>query len=72
MHQAASFQNFANACEYLLFALATNNPLANSQARIVERYCKEILAIVQSSVITEADTARRGSNGSCLQSDPRT
>ena len=58
MHQAASFQNFANACEYLLFALATNNPLANSQARIVERYCKEILAIVNT-------------NGSCLQSDPR-
>jgi hypothetical protein len=71
MHQAAPFQNFANACEHLLVALATNHPLANSQARIVERYCKEILAIVQSNLHTEADTARRGSNGSCLQSDPR-
>jgi hypothetical protein len=71
MHQAAPFQNFANACEYLLSSLSTNNPLADSQARIVERYCKEILAIVQSSLTTEADTAGRGSNGSCLQSDSR-
>ena len=53
MHQSAPFHNFSNACEHLLNSLATDKPLADAQARIVAYYCKEILAIVQSSLDTE-------------------
>jgi hypothetical protein len=49
MHQPAPFHNFSNACEHLLYSLTTNQPLPNSQARIIAYYCKEILAMVELS-----------------------
>ena len=48
MYEVASFYNFCNASENFLLALS-NKPLAGNQARIIERYCKEILAMLQPS-----------------------
>ena len=51
MYEVASFNNFCNASEHFLLALL-NKPLAESQARIIESYCKEILAMLPSSLMT--------------------
>ncbi|HTL63285.1 MAG TPA: hypothetical protein VL261_16700 [Nitrospira sp.] len=53
MDQSAPFHNFSNACEHFLFSLG-KKPLTESEARIVAYYCKELLAIAQSSLATQA------------------
>jgi hypothetical protein len=44
------FNTFSNACERFVFSIATNGPLAKSEAEIVEYYCKEILGKIASSL----------------------
>ena len=44
------FHIFTNACERLLFSVLKNRPLTKKEARIVEYYCKEILAKIASSL----------------------
>jgi hypothetical protein len=53
MHQPESFYNFSNVCAHFLSTLPTNKPLNYCQAKIVAYYCKEILAMVESSIDTE-------------------
>lgn len=53
MDHATPFHNFSNACEHYLFSLTTKQPLAESEARIVAYYCKEIFAMVEPSLHTE-------------------
>ena len=35
------FHNLSNACEHFLFSVATNKPLAESEARILAYHCRE-------------------------------
>jgi hypothetical protein len=44
------FHIFSSACERLLFSVLKNKPLTEKEARIVEYYCKEILAKIASSL----------------------
>ena len=39
--------NFTGACERVLAAIAANRPLSVDEARIVEHYCKELLAKIK-------------------------
>lgn len=49
MQQGEEFRTFSSACEQLLFSM-TNRPLPEKEARIVEFYCKEILAKIAKSL----------------------
>jgi hypothetical protein len=44
------FNTFSNACERFVFSIATNGPLAQSEAEVVEYYCKEILSKISPSL----------------------
>ena len=64
MYEVASFHNFCNASEHFLLALF-NKPLSDSQARIVERYCREILAMMPPSLDTNVVAARKIEQTDC-------
>jgi hypothetical protein len=44
VRQAEALRTFSRGCERLLLSIRTNGALAEDEARIVEYYCKEILA----------------------------
>jgi hypothetical protein len=44
MQQADEFHTFSSACERLLFSIMRNRPFTEKEARVIEYYCKEILA----------------------------
>lgn len=46
MKRAEALRTFCSGCERLLFYIRTNGSLAEDDARVVEHYCKEILAKV--------------------------
>ena len=46
MKRAEALRTFCSGCERLLFYIRTNGALAEDEARMVEHYCKEILAKV--------------------------
>jgi hypothetical protein len=50
MQQADEFRTFSSACERLLPSIKTNRPLTEKEARILEFYCKEILAKIAQSL----------------------
>jgi hypothetical protein len=48
--QADDEFHISSACERLLFSVLKNRPLTEKEARIVEYYCKEILAKIAPSL----------------------
>ena len=63
------FNTFSNACERFVFSMATNGPLAKSEAEIVEYYCKEILSKIASSLQPPAtESSKAPSQGAGLYS----
>jgi hypothetical protein len=46
MQQTEALRTFSSGCERLLFSIKTNRPLTQEEARMVEYYCKEILAAI--------------------------
>ena len=46
MQQTEALNIFSSGCERLLFSIKTNRPLTEEEAKMVEYYCKEILAKV--------------------------
>jgi hypothetical protein len=64
------FNTFSNACERFVFSIATNGPLTQDEAEIVEYYCKEILSKVASSqrppAIESAKTFSPGPGGTMV------
>ena len=46
MKQVEALRTFCSGCERLLFYIRTNGSLAEDEARMVEHYCKELLAKV--------------------------
>lgn len=64
------FNTFSNACERFVFSIATNGPLAQNEAEIIEYYCKEILSKIASSQLSPSmesgETSSRGPGGAVL------
>jgi hypothetical protein len=46
MQQTEALNVFSSGCERLLFSIKTNRPLTEEEAKMVEYYCKEILAAI--------------------------
>jgi chaperonin GroEL (HSP60 family) len=46
MQLAKGVKTFSSACEHILSAIATNRPLTQEEAAMIESYCLEILAKV--------------------------
>jgi hypothetical protein len=59
-----SVHSFSNFCEQLMFSMATEGPLSETEAKLIEYYCKEILLKVTSR-------APHRSDGSVLPVEPQ-
>ena len=57
MQQAEALRTFSRGCERLLLSIKTHGALAEDEARIVEYYCKEILAKVGASGKSKSDSS---------------
>jgi hypothetical protein len=58
MELTKEVHNFIDACERVLAAVATNRLLNEDETRIVEHYCKELLAKIKPCVLSSARQSR--------------